>query len=188
MKMSDYFPGNGQVVTGTNKARSYDGDYMAVGKKGEEVVMAWLASRPYVIGVDDLRQLRVMREADVDCSFSLSDGRVALAEIKTDQHLGKSGNILFEILRVNHTAPTDRAGVLGWSLRSPATWLLYYAPAVAMIYQLRFADFRAGFQRYTAVARERSRQIWVNTDQIKSTLNVLVPESYFPTLLKHPLS
>ena len=101
---------------------------MEAGRNAEEVVLQWLAEQPWVIGVEDLRSLRVMREADVDCSCQLIDGRNSLLEIKSDRHLGCSGNFLFEVLRINHTAPPNKACVLGWSARSPALQLAYYAP------------------------------------------------------------
>ncbi len=35
-----------------------------------------------------------------------------MAEIKTDAWLGISGNVNFEVLRINHTAHPDKAGTL----------------------------------------------------------------------------
>lgn len=61
---------------------------MAVGRNAEAIILEWLNNHPGIIGVEDLRQLRQMREADVDVSITLFDGRVALAEIKSDWHLG----------------------------------------------------------------------------------------------------
>ncbi len=87
------------------RPRSYDGDYMAAGRAAEGIVMAWLHEQPQFIGVESLTGLRQLREADVDCSFSLSDGRVTFAEIKSDRWLGKTGRVLFEVLRINHKVP-----------------------------------------------------------------------------------
>ena len=130
-----------------------------------------------------------MREADVDLSLSLMDGRIALAEVKSDRHLGRSGNLLFEILRINHTAPHGKAVTLGWSARSPANWLLYFSPAKHAIYQITFDSFREGFQKYTEACRAGTeiRVDWTNTDKIKSTINVLVPEKYFTGIVIHRL-
>ena len=101
---------NQQTTTGADKARSYSGDYMAAGKKAEEIVMRYLQSKPYIIGLNDFRELRAVQEADVDIAIKTIDGRVTLAEIKSDWHLGVSGNVLFEVLRINHTAPPERSG------------------------------------------------------------------------------
>lgn len=170
--------------------RSYAGGMMEKGKTGEQVVLTWLRARPHVLEVDDLRELRPMQKADVDACIYTRDGLNALCEIKLDRHLGKGGNVLFEIMRVNHTAPPDRACTLGWSMRSPATWLLYYAPKESSVYVFRFAAFRAAFQNWTDARRRQESsgnvQIgafnmrWINTDKIKSTLALLIPLDAFP--------
>jgi len=158
--------------------RSYNGHYMKAGQAAEARVLGWLEVHSGVIGVEDLRGLRQMREADVDCSVQLVDGRMVLAEIKSDWHLGVSGNVLFETLRINHTAPPDRAVTLGWSARTPARWILYYAPQKDCIYQISTDDLRSGLQAYTSELRSRSRLSYVETDRIKSTVNVLIPERF----------
>jgi len=66
-------------ITGADKRRSYSGDYMEAGRYAEDVVMPWLMTRPWVLGVDDLRNFRPTQEADVDVSIRLTDGRVTLA-------------------------------------------------------------------------------------------------------------
>lgn len=163
------------VTTSSTKERSYNGDYMAEGKRAEEICLAFLRRRPEVMGLEDTRDLRVLREADVDCVIYLRNGTVPLAEIKSDRHLGISGNVLFEVLRINHTCRPERACVLGWAARSPAQWLIYYAPSVKRIYMCRFEDLRRCFQEYTRESRRQTRVDWVNTDTIKSTVNILIP-------------
>jgi len=169
---------NQETTTGANKQRSYSGDYMAAGKKAEEIVMKFLVDRPYIIGVNDFRQLKAIQEADVDIAIKTIDGRVTLAEIKSDWHLGVSGNVIFEVLRINHTAPADRCLTLGWSGRTPATYILYYAPQVNKIYQFRTDELRVAFQQYTKNARKESNVNIVVTDAIKTTVNVLIPWNY----------
>ena len=71
------------------------------------------------------------------------------------------------------------AGVLGWSLRTQASWVLYYSPHFAYVYQFHASDLRIGFQRYTDEARNSAQFVWINTDRIKSTLSVLVPLKYY---------
>jgi hypothetical protein len=161
-----------------HRQRSYNSGYMAAGKKAEEVVLQWLQTRPWVLGLEDLRSLRVMQEADCDCSISLTDGRVTIGEIKSDRHLGVSSNFLFEVLRINHTAPPDRAVTLGWSARTPARVILYYAPSVNKIYVIQTDDFRRAAQKYTADSRRGTRIDYVETDKIKSTINILIPAKY----------
>jgi hypothetical protein len=165
---------------GADKSRSYSGDYMAVGKLAESIIIPWLRDNPGVVEVNDLTDLRPLQEADVDCSIKLTDGRITLAEIKSDKWLrGESGtNVLFEILRLNHTAPPDRFCVLGWTARSPAKWLLYFSPTLSKVYKCRFDDLRRCAQRYTREVRKEARIDLVETDSIKSTINILIPWGY----------
>lgn len=64
-----------EAKVGANKARSYNGDYMAIGKFAESVIIPWLRDTPQILGVEDLTNLRPMQEADVDCKdiFQLHD-------------------------------------------------------------------------------------------------------------------
>lgn len=165
---------------GADKERSYSGDYMAIGKFAEAVIIPWLRETPQVLGVDDLTNLRPLQEADVDCSIKLIDGRIILAEIKSDKWLRGEPrtNVLFEVLRLNHTSPPDKFCVLGWTPRSPAKWLLFYSPTKQKVFKCLFDDLRRCAQRYTREARGDSRISWVNTDSIKSTVNLLIPWDY----------
>ncbi len=167
------------ATTGNDKRRSYGGDYMEIGKKGEGVVMQWLESRPNVLGVSDFRDIRAIQEADVDVGVRLYTGQVCLAEIKTDTYLGVSKNVLNEVLRINHYSDHEFAGYLGWTLRSPAQWLLYYAPnrKPPAIYKAKFAEVRLVLQRFT-----KDNIVFVQnirTDSGKTTYNILVPESEY---------
>ena len=167
------------ATTGTNKNRDYNGDYMAIGKQGEKIVMEWLKSRPNVLGVTDFRDIREVHEADIDVGVRLYTGQICLAEIKTDTYLGKSGNILNEVLRINHYSKSQYAGYLGWTLRSPAQWLLYYAPnsRPPTIYKAAFSDIRLVLQRFTKDNDVPFQTI--RTDTGKTTYNVLIPESEY---------
>ncbi len=167
------------ATTGTKKQRSYGGDYMKIGKDGEEIVMRWLKSRPNVLGITDFRDIRQVHEADIDVGVRLYTGQVCLAEIKTDTYLGVTDNVLNEVLRINHYSEHEFAGYLGWTLRSPAQWLLYYAPnrKPPAIYKAKFADVRLVLQRFTkdnTVAFQTTR-----TDSGKTTYNVLIPETEY---------
>lgn len=174
-----------RALPSSNNDRSYNGHYMAAGRNAETIVLSWLKEMPGVIGIEDLRNLRQMREADVDCSLTLYDGRVALAEIKSDWHLGVSGNVIFEVLRINHTCRTDRSCVLGWSARSPAQYVLFYAPQINSIYKISFDDYRAGMQ----VVTQKNNPVVkvVRTDKIKTTINLMIPESSIKGITKYDL-
>src|SRR5678815_3397766 len=134
---------------GAANGRSYDGAMMGKGKIGEAAVLRWLQDRPDVLEVDDFRSLRAMQKADVDCAIYTDDGTVTLAEIKTDYFLKNGGNVTFEFLRINHTAPPDRSCVLGWTARTPAKWVIFYAPTEKLAYRFVTEAMRSTFQTFT---------------------------------------
>jgi hypothetical protein len=107
-----------------------------------------------------------------------------LAEIKTDNHLGKSGNVLFEVLRINHTCDPEYSLTLGWSGRTPANYIIYYAPSINKIYTFKTSNLRKAMQRYTRESRKQTNINIVETDNIKTTINILLPISYCAGLFK----
>lgn len=166
-----------RMQTGRFKPKSYSGDYMRAGELAEKIVRDWLLEHPEVVGVVDVSQLREIQRIDTDIIVKLNDGTHPLAEIKWDRHLGVSGKVLLEVLRFNHKAPQEAAGVLGWTLRTEARWILYFAPALACVYQFKTAELRRCLQAYTDSRRAETEFIWVDTDRVKSTLCVLLPEA-----------
>jgi ribosomal protein L19 len=172
-----------------SKERSYNGEYMQVGKQAEEIVLSFLKSRPDVLGVNDFRDLRAVQEADIDFAIKTRDGRVTLAEVKSDRHVGMTGNILFEVLRINHTCISEKSCVLGWSARTPAQFILYYSPQLKRLYQFRSEQLRKAFQQYSRDNRKKMRIDVVPTDKIKTTINVLIPKPYWQNIVHiHDLS
>ena len=172
------------AIPSASKERSYNGDYMQVGKRAEEIVLAFLKSRPDVLGVNDFRELRAVQEADIDFAIKTVDGRVTLAEVKSDRHLGISDNVLFEVLRINHTCITDKSCILGWSARTPAQYILYFSPQFNRLYQFRTEQLRKAFQKYSHDMRKKIRIDVVPTDQIKTTINVLIPKKYWKHIVR----
>ena len=167
-----------------DRKRSYDSDYMEEGRKAEEIVLHWCKENPDMLGVLDCRSQREGMEGDFDFSITNTDGTIILAEAKSDIWLGISGNMVFEIARVNHTAPHDRAVTLGWSARSPATWCIFYAPSTEELFLIRFEDLRRCFQQYSRQARSAVKMKWIPTDNIKSTLIALIPRKYWERFVK----
>lgn len=166
------------AITGAAKPRSYSGDYMDDGIAGQNAVLEFLWARPDVIGVDDLSQLKIMQEADVDCMIKSRDGLVTLAEIKSDKHIGITGNVLFEAIRINHTTNPDYCMTLGWSARTPAKYIIYYSPVLNKIFITSSDDLRLAMQKYTSECRKQTNINYVETDSIKSTVNILIPQRY----------
>ena len=178
--------------TGADKARSYAGDYMARGQEGEGIVLNWLAAQPSVVEVVALRDDPAARRDDVDCRVHFADGRQMLVEIKTDDYLGRTGNLVFEMARINHGAPVDSEYLvtLGWSARSAADLFMFYGPLSERLYLLTAGGLRAGFRRFVAqLSREsveRGKRFvstdalrLIPTDEGRSTLLFYIPERYF---------
>jgi len=168
-----------QCKTGADKNNSYSGDYMNTGKLGEKVVIKFLQDNPQILEVNDWSEIKATQSADIDCEIITRSGQVVLAEIKSDKHLGKTGNVLFEILRINHTCRPDFSANLGWSGKTPAKFIFYYAPSVRKIYKFETRSLRKAMQAYTKETRKKMRLDIVETDDIKTTINILIPISYF---------
>ena len=164
--------------TGRTKQRSYCGDYMKAGLFGQNTVIDLLRSRPSILEVSDWSNLEAVQMADVDCAIKTIDGHVILAEIKTDTHLGITGNILFEVLRINHTCDPEFSTGLGWAARTPAKYIFYFAPSVNKVYKFKTVNLRQAMQKYTKDKRKGTRLDIVETDSIKTTINILIPIEY----------
>lgn len=164
-----------QTTSGKFKAKSYAGDLMRVGDLAEAIVRDWLQAHPDVLGLVDLSRLAPFQRTDMDLAIRLQDGTHPIAEVKWDRNLGVSPYILVEVLRLNHQAPPEAAGALGWTLRTEARWILYFAPKLALVYQFKTDMLRRRVQQYTAQARHDTQFCWVSTDAVKSTLNLLLP-------------
>lgn len=137
-----------------------------------------ICSLPIADLADDTTVLKVMQTADVDCMIKTRDGLVTLAEIKSDQYIGISGNILFETVRINHTSSPDYCMTLGWSARTPAKYIIYYSPKLNKIFVTTSNDLRSAMQKYTRDFRKQTNISYVETDAIKSTVNILIPQRY----------
>lgn len=177
------------VTHGAMNGRSYDGAMMAKGKEGENIVWRWLQDHPSVIGVDDFRDLRAMQRADVDFGIYYTDGTVALAEIKSDRWLCMGGNVTFEFMRIYHTARPDKACILGWTARTPAEFVMFYASKEEHVYVFTSTALRRVMQKFTQNRRPqlsewlsalpRMNMNWISTDATKSTLCFFIPLSEF---------
>jgi hypothetical protein len=164
--------------TGAFKPRSYSGDYMKAGLAGQSIVLDLLKRRPEILGVIDWSDLEAVQPADIDCAIRTKSGHVILAEIKSDSYLGKTGNVLFEVLRINHTCDPEFSMGLGWTARTPAKYIFYYAPSVNKVYKFNTIGLRQSMQRYTREKRKSTRLDIVETDSIKTTINILIPIEY----------
>ncbi len=157
--------------------KSYNGDLMKKGKTGEQIVIEWLKNRKEVSEVIDMREFRISQRLDVDCGIETVDGEILLAEIKSDSYLGKTQNVLFEVFRINHFISSGKIFYLGWAFRSPAKYLLYYAPFEAAVYRFEFENVRKLIGKYTSEHEPRIKI--VPTDRQKTTFSFVLPISFF---------
>jgi len=153
---------------------------MENGKEAERLAWQWLTWLKNIGCLTEPRDVRDeldYREVDVDFLCKVGDLEW-LIEVKSDVHLGVSGNVLFEVLRINHIASPDKAAVLGWSPRSAATHFLYYAPSRSELYWCESPKLRKAFQRYTSKVRKETNIGFVETDAARSTINIYIPWKY----------
>lgn len=163
----------------TINLRSYEGQMMQTGKEAERIVMAWLRQNPNVVEVHDLSNTEELWKTDTDLLIKTRDGQDILAEVKSCRHIRQDGHVNFEIARIYHNAPTERAIQLGWGQRSPAHYLFVYSPVEKAIYRFNMQTMRSVMQRVTKQARADSQLHWVSTDDTKSTLILLLPLKEF---------
>ena len=65
-----------------------------------------------------------------------------------------------------------------WAARTPAKYIFYYAPSVDKVYKFNTIRLRQSMQRYTREKRKSTRLDIVETDSIKTTINILIPIEY----------
>jgi len=176
---------SGEFEIYSRPEKSWDGELMKKGKKAEEIVIDWLKNlKGQVINVIDFREWRLTRRLDVDCGIETINKNIILAEIKSDIHLGKSNNFLFEFMRINHFVLADSIFYLGWAFRSPAKYLLYYSPYENSVYRFEFGNIRSQIGRYISSCHPKSkpRIDVIFTDKQKTTFNLLIPKEFFEGL------
>ncbi len=162
--------------------KSYSGEMMAVGTANEEAVLAWLRTTNAGQEILDLREFRIAQRMDVDFGITTVDRTIVLAEIKSDKWLGKTHKLLFENHRINHYV-RDKWFYLGWGWRSPAQKLIIRNPDTGHTCIFTFADLRAFIGRFIAGTGSRLQMQITETDDQKTTFNLLIPFSKIPHVL-----
>lgn len=149
-----------------------DGRLRIVGEQGEEVAKRFLDQ--WYQGVKDVRSDPYWQQRDVDF---IVDQHLKI-EVKTDNHIGNSGNFNFEVLRIQHFS--EPCAYLGWSVFSEATHFIVYCPPTEQIFTCKAEDAREGMQRYTVDTAGKIRLTSIASDSERTTINVLVPMRYIP--------
>jgi hypothetical protein len=166
-----------------SRPRSYSGGYMAAARVAEEIVFVWLRQQKWILAARDARDDLESRANDIDFWIETDDKRSLSIEVKSDAHLDVSGRWLFELHRINLTASSEYWFVQGWSIRSQADVLAFYAPSSGKLHFIKTVEYRQAFLE--AVAARDCQFGMVPTDQIKRTLNAYFPEQYVLTKPSH---
>lgn len=152
---------------------------MREGRKGEDAALHFL-SMFQSDQITDVRDDPYWRERDVDFLLHKSSGAVVKLETKSDRHIAQTGNVLFELMRIHHTAGHEHCAYLGWSVFTEAHHLLVWCPPANRMYVFGVADLRRAMQAYTRKTRQFARLKVVTTDTARTTINVLIPLRLVP--------
>lgn len=154
---------------------SYSGEMMIVGRENEEIILKWLRNK-YSKEVLDFREFRLAHRMDVDFGIETIDGKIVLAEIKSDKYISEQGNLLFECNRINHFAKNNWF-YLGWGWRSPAQNLIIRNPVSGNTFVFDFFELRKFIGSYISKVGYKLRIDITETDKQKTTFNYLIPFS-----------
>lgn len=154
-----------------------DGKLLIVGQDAEDIVRDFFNSTPQITETEDLRAIPEWQQKEVDYRIHSSVSTL-LVEVKSDQHIGKSRNALFELLRLHHTAQPEHCAYLGWSVFSEADRIFVWCPTTRELYIFQTPDLRRAMQGYTYEQRKNMRIEIVVTDTKRTTINILIPLDY----------
>lgn len=155
-----------------------NGELLQIGKAAERMAESWFASQ-CLHWIDVSNHANYQRREIDFLATDYRTGHERTYEVKSDQHIHRSGNFLFEPVRIHHTAARNCA-YLGWSVFTEADYILVWSPPAQCLYVVEASAARQGFQRYTAARRASTRITWITSDAARSTLNVLIPLRYIP--------
>jgi hypothetical protein len=159
---------------GMREEKSYNGDLMQKGTKNEEIILNWLQNDISSKGIIDFREFRLAQRIDVDFGIETIDGKIVLAEIKSDKWISRNGNLCFETMRINHFVD-DKWFYLGWGWRSPAQSLIVRNPETNETYIFPFLQLRRKIASYISEVGRSLRTNITETDKQKTTFNFLIP-------------
>ena len=161
--------------------KTYDGELMQKGITNEEIILKWLKNNSQ--NIIDFREFKLAQRIDVDFGIESIDGNIVLAEIKSDKWIRESGNLLFEVNRINHYVK-NKWFYLGWGWRSPAQKLIVRNPYTNQAFVFDFLELRTFIGKYVSNVGKKLETRIVETDNQKTTFNWLIPMSELNGLYK----
>lgn len=131
----------------------------------------------------DFREFRLAQRIDVDFGIETIDGKIVLAEIKSDKWIKEAGNLCFETMRINHFVD-DKWFYLGWGWRSPAQKIIIRNPDTNETFIFSFLELRRMVGKYISEISRTMRINITETDKQKTTFNFLIPMVYLKGVYK----
>lgn len=153
------------------------GDHrLATEQKAEEIILEFLRNLPGVSEVRDVRSDKEWQKKEVDFIVIMYNGMEYKVEAKSDKHIARSQNMLFELARIHHTSATTPA-YLGWSVFTESDRIIVYCPP-DKIYKFSTVAMKSAMQTYVATVRQDLNLAPVASDDSRTTINILVPLEY----------
>lgn len=152
--------------------KSYKGELMTKGTENEDIILKWLKENSK--SILDFRDFKLAQRIDVDFGIETIDGKIVLAEIKSDKWINENANLFFETYRINHYVK-DKWFYLGWGWRSPAEMLIVRNPQTQKLFIFNFLELRTFIGNYIAKKGKQIKQIIIETDVQKTTFGYLIP-------------
>ena len=167
-------------------SNNYESGEMAEkGKKTECIIRSWLKRNSQVKSLIDVSHDKAFQRLDVDVIATLHDGRQIQIEIKTDYNLLVSGNFLFELQRVYMGAKTRHPSTMGWSVKTPAEYIVWYSPKKQKIVSMLTNNYRRSFMDYMTEIKANPRFHVECTSENCTTINILFPVRFLSDYVIH---
>lgn len=147
---------------------------MNLGIKGEQMAMELFWCFPNVTAVEDVRNTPEYQSQDVDFILTTTTKTIKV-EVKTDQKMGVSGNVVFE----DHRVYTDTGKRNGWSWFSEAEILLVWSPSISTMHLIKFNELRDVMWQYL-IDHPTTQPKMIPTDDQCLTYIYLLPDSLVP--------
>lgn len=161
--------------------KTYNGEMMHKAKTNENIILDWLKTKGK--SIIDFREFRLAQRIDVDFGIETLDGKIVLAEVKSDKWISEKGNLLFENNRINHFVK-DHWFYLGWGWRSPAQKLIIRNPMTCDTFLFDFLDLRILIAEYIAKEGKNTKLTIIETDDQKTTFCLLIPMFFLRNIYK----
>ena len=151
-----------------------------VGRVGEEVFEAWAVRQAGVEAVRDVRDDPVYQRDEVDYIVTRTVKPDLRVEVKTETKLDVSGNILIELVRINHSGQHQYV-LEGWPWRTVSDVVVYYAPATGRLHFWDRRDFLACIYEWVRLRGKSLRTLVTETSTDRVVISTVMPMDPYMT-------